>query len=240
MSNHQILDSLAHRDLRVRMESSAALGDDVMACLLMPAEFRRAQADFPILFRRDLQSAAFSAVALFGFENGENLFLEEDRWDAAYKPLAQAVKPFLIGRSRDDASPAQVHVDLDSPRIVTDGTAGVRLFTNAGQPTPLLDDIAQQLGDLDDAFRASESFFTALTRHDLLEPFRLDVPLTDGSNNSLVGFHIVNEDRLRVLDGATLADLHSAGHLMPLFMAVASLAQLTALVARKNRRVGGG
>ena len=66
------------------------------------------------------------------------------------------------------------------------------------------------------------------------------MPLIDGSNNSLVGFHIVNEDRLQALDADALADLHGAGHLMPLFMAVASVAQFSELVARKNRRIAGG
>ena len=240
MSQHQLLDSLNHRDLRVRTDSAAELGDAVMACLLMPVEFRQAQAHFPILFRRDQASGAFSAVALFGFDNGENLFLEDGHWDAAYKPLAQAVQPFLIGRSADGQAGGQVHVDMASPRILHGGEDGEALFDAAGKPSPYLDLIAQRLGDLDAAYRASADFFAALVRHDLLEPFTIDVPLIDGSNNSLVGFHIVNEDRLQALDGDALADLHGAGHLMPLFMAVASVAQFSELVARKNRRIAHG
>ena len=240
MSQHQLLDSLNHRDLRVRTDSAAELGDGVMACLLMPAEFRQAQAHFPILFRRDQASGAFSAVALFGFENGENLFLEEGHWDAGYKPLAQAVQPFLIGRSADGQAGGQVHIDMASPRVLETGEDGEALFDAAGKPSPYLDLIAQRLGDLDAAYRASADFFAALVRHDLLEPFTIDVPLIDGSNKSLVGFHIVNEDRLQALDGDALADLHGAGHLMPLFMAVASVAQFSELVARKNRRIAHG
>tara|TARA_R110000787_G_scaffold276027_1_gene384830 strand:+ start:3422 stop:4144 length:723 start_codon:yes stop_codon:yes gene_type:complete len=240
MTQHQILDSLTHRALRVRTDSGAALGDAVMACLLMPAEFRQAQAHFPILFRRDLESGAFSAVALFGFANGENLFLEADQWDATYKPLAQAVQPFLIGRSSNGSRPPQVHVDMGSPRLVHEGDEGVPLFDEAGQPSPWLDSIAQRLGDLDAAFQASTDFFATLERHALLEPFTLDVPLVDGTRNSLVGFHVIDEERLRALDAAALDDLHRAGHLMPLFMAVASVAQFNELVARKNRRVAGG
>jgi hypothetical protein len=240
MSQHQLLDSLNHRELRVRTNSAAELGDAVMACLLMPAEFRQAQAHFPILFRRDQASGAFSAVALFGFDNGENLFLEDGHWDAGYKPLAQAVQPFLIGRSADGQAGGQVHIDMASPRILRGGEDGEALFDAAGKPSPYLDLIAQRLGDLDAAYRASADFFGALVRHDLLEPFTIDVPLIDGSNNSLVGFHIVNEDRLQTLDGDALADLHGAGHLMPLFMAVASVAQFSELVARKNRRIAHG
>lgn len=239
MSQHAVLDSLSHRDLRVRTERSAALGDAVMACLVMPHEFRKAQSHYPIVFRRDAETGRFSALALFGFENGENLFLGESGWDAAYVPLAHAIQPFLIGRTAIEDETPQVHVDLASARIVQDREEGVRLFDEAGQPTPLLEDVAQDLGDLDAAFRASPSFFSALERHDLLEPFTLDVPLDDGSRHSLVGFHIVNEERLRTLDGDALSDLHSGGHLLPLFMAVASVGRFSDLVARKNRRVAG-
>ena len=83
MSNHSVLDPAAHRDLRIRVEAGMDLGDGVMACITVPTEFRRVQNEFPILFRRDLESGNFSALALMGFENGENLFLEAGRWDAA-------------------------------------------------------------------------------------------------------------------------------------------------------------
>ena len=39
MSNHQILNPSDHGDLRVHTEAGAAFGDNVMACLAMPAEF---------------------------------------------------------------------------------------------------------------------------------------------------------------------------------------------------------
>jgi len=92
MTSHVALDRDAHRDLRIRGGSSAELGDGVMACLTVPDEFRRVQNEFPILFRRDLDSGLFSALALFGFENGENLFIEDGRWDARYRPLALAIQ----------------------------------------------------------------------------------------------------------------------------------------------------
>jgi hypothetical protein len=104
----------------------------------------------------------------------------------------------------------------------------------------LLENVAQKLGDLDAAYRASASFFAALTRYDLLEPFTLEAPLADGSKHSLVGFHIIDEDKLRALGSSDIAALHGEGHLMPLFMAVASISQFSALVARRNARLAHG
>ncbi len=210
-----------------------------MAVLTVPSEFRRVQAHFPILFRREAGQGDFTALALFGFETGENLFLDGDRWDAGYRPLALAIQPFLVGRPASGDGPAQVHIDLDHPRIAGTGD-GVRLFDVDGMATPFLEAIAEQLGDLDEGYRQSGAFYEALLAHDLLEPFSLEVTLDDGSKHSLVGFHIIDEDRVRALDPAALGALHAAGHLMPMFMAMASLSQLSALVDRKNRRLSGG
>jgi len=177
-------------------------------------------------------------LALFGFENGENLFLEEERWDARYRPLALSIQPFLVGKSAD--GPAQVHIDLGHARIAADGGEGVRPFDDFGQPTPYLEAVIASLDQLDQGYRESADFYSALGRYELFEPFSLDIDLRDGSKHRLVGYHLINEAKLRALEPGALAELHSAGYLMPIFMALASLANLSALIERKNRRLGHG
>ncbi|HEY0623203.1 SapC family protein [Sphingomonas sp.] len=233
-TSHAMLTAEAHRELRVRRDRDPALGDGVMSCVTMPAEFRRVQAHYPILFRRNAERDGFTALALFGFQEGENLFLEAGAWDADYVPLAIDIQPFLIGGGE---GARQVHVDLASPRI---GPDGERVFDDAGRATPYLEAIAGQLGELDEGWRASGDFFAALRRYELLEPLTLEITLDDGSVNRLVGFHVIDEARLSALDGAALGALHAEGHLMPIFMAVASIGNFNALVARKNRRLGDG
>jgi hypothetical protein len=236
MSNHQILNPADHADIRVHTGASATYGDNVMACLTIPYEFRSVQAHYPIVFRRDIASGAFSALALFGFDNAENLFLDGDRWDARYRPMAQAIQPFLIGRAASDGEAAQVHIDMASPRISASGE-GTLVFDQDGRPTPYLEAMASRLADLDHGYRQSPEFCATLERLDLLEPFTLEVPLDDGSRHSLVGYHIIAEKQLAALDGAALGDLQAKGYLLPIFMAVASLSRFGDLVARKNARL---
>jgi hypothetical protein len=239
MSNHQILNSADHGQLRVHTGAGARYGDNVMACLAPPAEFRQIQGHFPIVFRRDIESGAFAALALFGFESSENLFLEGENWSASYRPMAIAIQPFLVGRPAEGSDTPQVHIDMAHPRVATGGI-GTRVFDEDGRPTPYLEAIAERLGDLDYAHRQSPAFFEALARYDLIEPFTLDVPLNDGSRHSLVGYHTINEGRLAELDGEAFYQLNSAGHLSPIFMAMASLSRFGELVARKNARIKGG
>ena len=237
MSRHAILTSEDHRNLRVHAEPSADFGDAVMSAFTVPLEFRQIQHAFPILFRRADASGEFSALALLGFENGENLFLEGDRWDAEYRPLALTIQPFLVGRPAQGDGPAQVHIDLDHPRIANDGE-GLLVFEPSGRPSPYLERISAMLGELDEGHRESKSFYAALERYNLLEPKALDVELRDGSKHRMVGYHLINEERLRGLEPAAIAELHTEGHLMPIFMALASLSNLGSLVERKSRRIG--
>lgn len=239
MSRHAILNSSEHGGLRVRTDHSADLGDALMASFTVPIEFRRIQHDFPILFRRNDETGRFSALALLGFESGENLFLEETRWLADYKPLSMAIQPFLLGRSADDEAPVQIHIDLDHPRVSTDAE-GVLLFDSAGQPTPFLERVGDMLNELDVGYRTSGAFFAALERYQLLEPFALDVELQGGAKRRLVGYHLINEEKLQALEPGAIAALHSEGHLMPIFMALASLSNLPKLVELKRNRDANG
>lgn len=237
MTDHVVLTAATHARTRVRPERSVETGDALMSCLIVPDEFRRVQHEYLILFRRDLADDGVTALALLGFENGENLYLKDGGWDAAYVPLSMDIRPFLIGRAGPDEEGGQVHLDAASSRLSEE--EGTRLFDDAGQPTPYLEATVGKLGALDEGYRASGAFFAALARHQLLEPLTLEITLDDGSVNRLVGFHIVDEDRLRALDASALGDLHRDGHLLPIFMALASQGNLPALVARKNGVLGG-
>lgn len=239
MSQHQILNPADHGQLRIHTEAGAAFGDNVMASLAMPAEFREVQAHYPIVFRRDAETGKLAALALFGFEAGENLYLNGSTWEARYRPMAHAVQPFLIGRPADEGTPPQVHIDMANPRVATGGE-GMRVFDDTGAPTPYLESIASMLGDLDYAWQEGAAFFTAVEAYGLVEPFTLEVTLDDGSIQSLVGYLTIHEERLSSLDGEALTDLMAQGHLARIYMVLASLAQFGNLVSRKNRKVALG
>jgi hypothetical protein len=100
--------------------------------------------------------------------------------------------------------------------------------------------MGEMLAELDAGHRASDDFFSALARYELLEPFSLDVELKNGSKHRMVGYHLINEEKLHDLDPGAVAELHAEGHLMPIFMALASLSNLPKLIARKARRDGNG
>lgn len=239
MTRPALLDNVTHRNLRIRTERSAALGDARQSALALPAEFRHLQAHFPIVFQLvegDAANAGFQPVALFGLEEGQNLFLTDSGWDAPAVPMALQRDPFMIGRAADDS--LQLHIDLDSPRIVRpeEGEVGTALFMPHGGFSDYLDHVVQLMEHLHAQAQQLPVFIEALTRHQLLEPFVIDIETPGGEQGRLSGLFTIHEERLAALPGAALEALAREGHLLPIHMQIASLAQLPVLLERASRR----
>lgn len=235
MPNHALLNNVEHKHLRVITERGPAWGDAVMSALTFPAEFRELQAHYPIVFAKSGDGASFDALALLGFEHGENLFLGPDGWDARYLPLSIERQPFLIGRSSGNEQELLIHVDMDSPRLST--SEGEPLFLSYGGTSEHLERVSSVLRTLHDGLQTGRDFFAALVHLELIESFVLDIELDDGSQNRLAGFYTIHEERLAQLSPEQLGRLHAAGYLQAIYMAVASLSRFRDLIDRKNRAV---
>ncbi len=230
MSNHALLNNIDHKDMRILAGHSAALGDSVMFTLALPSEFRDVQAHYPIVFRKSDDGRSFESVALFGFQEGENLFLTDKGWDATYIPLTMARQPFLIGITGPEL---MVHVDLDHPRVNT--TEGEAVFLPHGGTTEYIEGMNAMLVNIHQGLQSMPPFIDTLLQLELLESFVLDVELNDGSQHRLIGFYTINEEKVNALSGAVLEDLIKRGYLQAIFMALASLSHLRDLIERKNR-----
>ena len=194
-----------------------------MSALTFPAEFRNVQAHYPIVFHKT-RDGQFQPLALFGFQDKQNLFLDADGLGCAV-------------RAADDRAPAvpdrpsaidelMVHIDLDSPRVSR--TEGEPLFREHGGNTEFLERMSSVL--LDDSSRAWRPCRPSSPRcceHDLLESFVLDVELDDGSQHRLAGFYTINEERLaRARRGGARTTAPGRATCRPIYMAIASLVAL--------------
>lgn len=239
MSNYVLLNAEKHKDLRVINTRSAKLGDQVMSSLTFPFEFRNVQAHYPILFQQD-KNGEHNPVALYGFEQGENLFLDDSGWHARYVPAMIRREPFVIGfqNQEQDGVEGEVRVltiDMEHPRI--SHTEGENLFQPLGGQTEFLEESANLMEAIYASLDHCRSFIRALQEHELLESANFEISLQDGSKNQLLGFSMLNEDRVQSLPGEVLQSFNEQGFLMPMFMALASMANMDELVQRKNERV---
>ncbi|MFT5923400.1 MAG: hypothetical protein ACI9LE_000380 [Paraglaciecola sp.] len=241
MTNNVLLNSVDHKDLKIVTERSQKYGDNMWYSLTFPAEFKSVQAYYPIFFNKDSNTGQFISVAIFGFQDQENLFLANNRWDAPYIPLSVARQPFLIGVQKinedgEDKEQRVLHIDMDHPKVTHEH--GEALFLEYGGNTPYLDTAADMLEAIHHGIVDSKIFIDLLIEHELLESFTLELELNDKSKHQMAGFYTINEEKLSALDSETLATFHAKGYLQAIYMAIASQSNIRGLLNRKNFQLG--
>lgn len=239
MPRHALLNNVDHKDLRVILRYGAEFGDNVATVPTFPTEFGDIQREYPIFFRKDSATDEYQSIALLGLEKGENLFLDSGRWDAHYLPGIIARGPFLIGFQERFADGERreepvIHVDLDNPRVSF--TEGRPVFLPAGGNSSYLNQITAVLRGIHQGMDISKAMFAEFTALGLIEPIKLEVKLNDEETFNLAGLHTISQEKLRALDSESLFRLHRSGFLQCAFLALASVNNVSKLMAMKQRR----
>ena len=208
--------------------------------LAFPSEYAELQREYPIFFRKEHDSGEWQSVALLGFEQRENLFLQDGRWNAAYLPGAVAKGPFLIGFQEQRIGnelrkEPVIHVDLEHPRASF--SEGEAVFLPQGGQSPYLQHIASVLRGIRDGAEFGTTMFAAFESLGLIQPVNLDVQLDDKHRVSVNGLYGIDRERLAALDGESLHRLNHAGLLEGAYLVLASLHNVRRLMAEKQRRL---
>jgi hypothetical protein len=223
-----ILNNEAHRTLKVDGRASAAYGDGQRFVQAMVSEFTYLVVHYPILFSKDATTGQLYCGVMLGYDEGENLYLEEWRRGLAYRPLSLQRVPFCAhGRN--------LALDLDHPRVGVE--AGEPLFTDDGRPTPYLESVLQAFRYLRRGMRETKAFVACLLELKLIEPLDLEVEFDDGSKRNGVGLYTIDQGAMAALGDAAVVALHRRGYLRLIDFMIASLKHLPVLTSRKNARL---
>jgi hypothetical protein len=240
MARYELLNNVAHKDLRVLTRFGRELGDEIGMVVAFPTEFAELQREYPIFFRKDGEGGEWHAVALLGFEQKENLFLQEGRWNAAYLPGAIAKGPFLIGfqEQRIDGELRRepvIHVDMEHPRIGQG--EGEPVFLPHGGNSAYLEHVSTVLRGIRDGVEAGKAMFAEFDALGLIQPMKLDLQFDERHRVSVGGLYGIDRERLAALDAESLHRLHCAGYLEGAYLVQASMQNLRRLMAEKQRRL---
>jgi SapC len=227
MSHVVVLNSGAHRDLRVQADASAKLGDDQRYVQVVVTEFPQLVTQYPILLSKDTETGAFFCGAMLGIDEGENLFLKEGGGYEGYRPLNLQRAPFFV-------SGGDLAIDLEHPRVVAG--KGQALFDDQGGATPYLESIKSAFQELKPGIEMTKRFIETLLRLDLLEPIDVVLGFDDGSKRNLADLYTINQEALRKLPDAAVIELFRRGYLQLMYLLIASLKQIPMLAQKKNNR----
>jgi hypothetical protein len=228
MTNIVALDKLMHGSLRVDLRASAAYGDNQRFVQVMVNEFPQLAVHYPILFARDRSTGELHCGAMLGFDDGENLFLEQWADREFYRPLA-------LRRGPLHTHGQVVEIDLDHPRVGAEG--GQPLFNERGQPSKYLQGIIWAFQDLNAGIGTTRIFLARLAELELIEPADLEVQFPEGAVRTCAGLYAVSEDTLGRLPDATVVELFRRGYLTLIHLMIASLKHLPFMAREKHSRI---
>lgn len=222
------LNRETHRALRVDARAAARYGDDQRFTHVVVKEFPLLVVHYPILFAKDANTGEFYCGVMLGFDEGENLFLEQWRDLEFYRPLGLQRVPFY-------AHGTDVAIDLDHPRVGVEN--GVALFTEVGQPSRYLQRIIWAFQDLSSGIASTRSFVARLLELKLIEPIVIQAEFDDGATRDCTGLYTVNQDVLSALPDQIVVELFRRGYLRLMHLMIASLKQFPVLARKKNGRI---
>ncbi len=222
------LNSQTHRSLKVDARASALYGDNQRFVQVIVNEFPHLLVHYPILFAKNATTGQFFCGAMLGFEEGENVFLQEWQEREFYRPLSLQRVPFY-------ANGPDLAIDLDHPRVgAADGKA---LFDDHGQPTRYLQSIIWAFQDLKAGIEVTQHFIARLLELKLIEPIDVEAGFDDGTIHNCVGLYSVNQDTLSRLPDEAVIELFRRGYLRLIDFMIASLKQFPILARKKNGRI---
>jgi hypothetical protein len=237
MKDFQPLSFEQHKTLGYTEKYGSEYGHQVGAVMILPNEFAKAQREYPILFRKDSETGRFLPVVLLGFEEHENLFLNENAtWSARYIPLAVRQGPFLIGLQQQEAEQRlAIYADLNDSRIQQNSAPA--LFNADGNASTTLNEIRDILSVRHKGSESLEPMIEAFLKYDLLERVRLEIDLSHGTTIKFDAGYTVHIEKLMALENDALIELHKSGFLSLAYNVADSVNNIQGLIDIKNAKM---
>lgn len=236
MKKATVLDKKIHANLYINNALGHEFGNSINYIPIVADELKQLVLDYPVYFMKNPQTGQFELFALTGFDEGENLFLQQGSWRAQHIPLHIKRQPFKLGlRDATITEPTDndlaVLIHQDHPRVNTN--TGERIFDKQGEPTDYLNTVCEQLMALMHGNKRTSAFIRTLLDHELLKAVQLSLT-QQGEKQTYNGLYTINEQVLTQLDAHALKSLHEMGYLQACYMIIASTGHIHKLLNWKS------
>ncbi len=211
----EAINTANHKEASIKPVESIAYAKEHASAPVTLGEFYQACKDYPVVFAKDVHDE-WSAVAIFGLKEKENLFIKDDKWDSrSYLPAFFRKYPFIFARQDDTNLVLAVDKEYIDP---AGGDENRKLFTTEGQNSTFLEGIMQFLNEYQKDAKRTANFIKALDELELLEMKNIQITDTAGEKFAINGFYVVNEEKLQHLSKKKQEKICNEG-LMPFITA---------------------
>lgn len=196
-------------------------------------EFALAQRDFPIVFSSGENPVP---LALMGLNEGVNTFVDEDGKPIGefYLPAYIRRYPFLLARLTPEAQDLSLCFDPTCD-AVGEFSEGNPLFDADGQPADATKAALEFCDGFEQAGAKTQQFMEEIAKHDILMDGEIAITTQEKPDTPFVyrGFQMVNEEKLRALDGEILKTWNESGMLPILYAHLFSLELMRVIFGRQ-------
>jgi len=196
--NVEPINSIAHLKCGIKELSTFAYAKEMIHAPITVAEFYESCKDYPIVFAKDA-SESWSALALIGYKEKENLFIDEKgAWEKnRYVPAFIRRYPFIfVAQPNTDELSLAFDVTCKEEKCTV---MERRFFDDEAKATPFLQTIMSFLTQFQNDAKATAEFIKQLDDWELLEARMANIVTPTGETFTLNGFYVINEEKLRHL-----------------------------------------
>lgn len=221
-----------HLNKKVKAVDNFDFIKDVHIVSIMVHEFSRAASVYPIVFLEDQAKDEFKPVVLTGLEEGENLFVSENKWEGSYIPAIIRRYPFALAKTNEDG---RYTICIDEQSDFVNDEEGQELFTKDGEAGEVIDKVKQYLTELQQMEQFTSEFCSYMAKNNMFTPLNMKVRVGNEVKN-ISGAYVINEERFNALSDEKFLELRTKKYTPVVYSHLSSLAQVERLVAFKDAK----
>jgi len=215
-----------HRHLRFVQSQPYHFASREMLVPVVSGEIQMVCREYPVVF----PEKTGLPMALLGLQEGENLHVQNSgHWMGRYVPAHIRRYPFTVAPAKE-TNQYTILVDPKAPHFSSD--AGERLYTDEGNPSPVLEKVIEAMKYLIRDDQRTRNMVGQLDKAGVL----ISQNLKAGKERAVTGFQVVDRQALAKLDQEAVSELNTSGALMLAYAHLISLTNLRdGLLAQKKK-----
>lgn len=221
----------AHLKIKIKPIDNFDFVADTHITSIMVHEFSRASSTYPIVFLEDKEQDQFRPVVLVGLEEGENLFVQDDRWNASYVPAIVRRYPFALAETNEEG---KYTVCIDDKSGFVNEEEGQALFTDEGEPGEVMERVKQYLTELQQMEKFTNEFCDYMRANNMFTPLNMKIRVGNEVKN-INGAYVINEERFNSLSDEKFLELRERKYISVIYAHLSSLAQIERLIGFKDK-----
>ena len=232
MSSVEFLSNILHKDLKLTGNNNYEHAKEHHMTYLLVHEFPQACLNFPIVFIKDTETGQFKSVALFGFQETENVFYTPSKWNTTYIPANIRRYPFFMAPKTENDQDWAVCIDAKSSCFSTE--TGEPLFNSDGSVSDQLSSVQNFLTDFVERDHMTSQFTKYLTEKNLFKSNSIAITNNKNEKTSVNGIYTIDEEKLKSLSDEEYLELRNKGYMGPIYTHLTSLGQIERIMILRN------